>query len=261
MLEVIVPAFNAEAFVVAAVRSLLACPEVDRITVVDDASGDGTVAQLLPLVQQEAPRLRVAVLEENGGQYRAMNAGLGLLSRHADFVAFQDADDLSLPDRFTRTLHELEAFHIVSGSMQQIDAGGAALPGTTGFGYPADPVPSLLRAYGVQMVMGVTTCRREVFEQLGGFEPVWGGGDTQFFCRAAFAGLRMRYLTEALGIQRMHGGQCTARQSNDPVRAAYKRRNAAAHLWWKQMKDAGRLRDWHLRVEPGTVPVKEVFGD
>lgn len=259
MLEVIVPAYNAEAFVVEAVQSLLRCPEVERVTVVDDASTDGTLGRLAPLAL-EIPKLRVVVLEENGGQYRAMNAGLGLLSRHTTLVAFQDADDISLPDRFTRSRHELEAFDVVSGTMKQMDAEGREIPGTTGFGYPADPVPSLLRAYGVQMVMGVTACRREVFDRLGGFESVWGGGDTQFFCRAAFAGLRMRFLHEPLGVQRMHRDQCTARQSNDPVRAAYKRRNAAAHLWWKQMKDVGRLRDWHLRIEPGTVPVREVIG-
>lgn len=260
MLEVIVPAYNAESCIQEAVESLMRCPEVSRVTVVDDASPDGTVEILRTMSVSFVPKLRVVRLEENGGQYRAKNIALRLVDDQTRFIGFQDADDISDPDRFTRSLEALKEVDVVSGTMRQMDGEGKELPNMTGTGYAADPAPHLLHSYDVQMVMGVTTCRREVFDKLGGFEPVWGGGDTQFFCRAAFADLRMRFLAQPLGTQRMHANQCTAKQSNDPVRAAYKRRNSAAHLWWKQMKATGRLRDWHLKVEPACSAIKEIIG-
>lgn len=259
MLEIIVPAYNAEATLMDAILSLMCCPEVSRVTVVDDASTDSTVEALRDLVRSCTPKLRVICLETNGGQYRAKNVALGLLEDTTRFVGFQDIDDISNPDRFTRSLEALQEVDVVSGGMTQMDAGNASLPTLTGEGYPFDPAPNLLRAYGVNMVMGVTTCRREVFERLGGFEPVWGGGDTQFFCRAAMADLRLRNLSGSLGVQRMHKDQCTAKQSKDPVRAAYRRRNQASHLWWKQMKEAGKLRDWHLYVAPARAAIKEII--
>jgi len=92
-ISVIVPAYNVEAYVGAALDSLLAqSVPFHEIIVIDDGSTDGTAAVLeryrhLPGVRIE----RVA----NGGLGRARNRGVALAS--GTFVYFFDSDDLLVP--------------------------------------------------------------------------------------------------------------------------------------------------------------------
>lgn len=90
--DVIIPVYNAEAYVTRAVESALACPQA-RVILVDDGSTDGSGAVCDALAQHHA---RVAVLhQENRGAAAARNAGLA--AAQAEYVAFLDADDVLVP--------------------------------------------------------------------------------------------------------------------------------------------------------------------
>ena len=102
--SVILPAYNAEAYLLESVDSILAQTYTDfELIALDDGSRDGTAA-LLDAVRD--PRVRV-VHHENMGLALTLNKGIGLA--RGEFIARQDADDISRPDRLARQVAYLEA--------------------------------------------------------------------------------------------------------------------------------------------------------
>ncbi|TFW38989.1 glycosyltransferase [Pseudomonas putida] len=96
-ISVIMPAFNAEAFIETALRSLLAQSWSNlEILVVDDCSSDATVERVSELAREDA---RIVLLQQpvNRGAYAARNTAL----KHATgtFVVNHDSDDWSHPQR------------------------------------------------------------------------------------------------------------------------------------------------------------------
>src|SRR4029453_3623619 len=93
--SVIIPAYNAEAFLARAIRSVEAQSFRDfEIVVIDDGSTDGTadVAQGFSSVRY--------VLGSHGGEAAARNRGLE--EARSELVAFVDADDEWLPEKLAR---------------------------------------------------------------------------------------------------------------------------------------------------------------
>ena len=96
-LAVIMPAYNAQASVEAAVQSVLNQSFSDlTLFVVDDGSTDDTRAILHRLAQSD-PRLRVLSVP-NGGPAMARNYALEQLDPETEYLMFIDADDLLLQD-------------------------------------------------------------------------------------------------------------------------------------------------------------------
>ena len=93
----IIPAYNAEAFIERSVRSVLTQSVQDlRLIVVDDGSTDGTAAVLSSLASEDGRLTPLSV--PNGGPAAARNIALDMLEDDTDYVMFLDADDLLLPD-------------------------------------------------------------------------------------------------------------------------------------------------------------------
>lgn len=103
--SVIVPAFNAEATLEAAVHSLLATGYRDlEILVVDDGSSDSTLAIAEHLARQNPEVVRL--LTHAGGIHRGVSSSrnLGIGASKGELIAFLDADDLVLPNRFKTSI-------------------------------------------------------------------------------------------------------------------------------------------------------------
>lgn len=90
----------------AAIESILAQTFRDfELLIVDDGSDESTYLRL-QLQAARDPRIVVHRLKENIGLTRALNTGLELA--RGVYIARQDADDVSLPERLDRTLAFLE---------------------------------------------------------------------------------------------------------------------------------------------------------
>jgi glycosyltransferase involved in cell wall biosynthesis len=101
LVSVVVPAFNAQAYIATAVDSVLRQTLRDlELIVVDDGSSDGTTAAL----EAYGGALR-CLRQANGGVSRARNHGIG--ESRGRFVAFLDADDAWRPSKLEKQVATL----------------------------------------------------------------------------------------------------------------------------------------------------------
>lgn len=124
--SVIIAAYNARDFIEAAVTSALGQSEQNlEVLVVDDCSSDGT-PDLIRSISD--PRLRLYVLDRNGGPSRARNRAIQ--EARGDWITFLDADDWYAPDRMEVLLRVGEEYQteIVADDMYRLSD-------------PADPAP------------------------------------------------------------------------------------------------------------------------
>ena len=103
--SVILPAYNAEAYLKEAIDSILNQTFPDfQLIVINDCSTDGTEE----IIRQYAdPRLVPVKNEKNLGIAATLNRGLSLAQ--GDYIARMDADDISLPHRLERQVAYLDA--------------------------------------------------------------------------------------------------------------------------------------------------------
>ncbi|WP_443750142.1 glycosyltransferase family 2 protein [Asticcacaulis solisilvae] len=166
--SVIIPAYNAEAFVAATLKSAQAQTLRDiEILVVDDGSTD-TTADIVRAFAEADNRIRL-ITKPNGGVGSARNRGLA--EAGADFVAFLDADDLWHPEKLETQLDALKqsgdaaAFSLHVG----IDRDGRFLAPSTRWPFETFPLPAhmVLRPVGNGSSVMV---RRDVALAAGGFD-------------------------------------------------------------------------------------------
>src|SRR5262249_41750525 len=134
MISVVIPTYNASRWLGASLDSILTQSEPPgEVVVVDDGSTDDSRDVLA------AYRDRVEVVSgEHGGLAAARN--LGLRVARGDWIAFQDADDIALPDRLAR----LQAHLARTPGAEAVFADGA----TPRNGRPLLPPRLPLRAAG-----------------------------------------------------------------------------------------------------------------
>ena len=107
VVSVIIAAFNAEAFLAAAVSSALSQEGIGlEVIIVDDASTDGTKVVMQELARGDA-RVQCVHLVENRGPSAARNAAID--AARGEWIAILDADDLFLADRLRHLVRAASA--------------------------------------------------------------------------------------------------------------------------------------------------------
>ncbi|MFC6099385.1 glycosyltransferase family 2 protein [Olivibacter domesticus] len=98
-ISVIIPVYNAETYIRAAVDSALQFNEVREVILVEDCSPDNALAICKEL---EAEYGRVKLFQHENGVNKGAGASrnLGISKASGTHVAFLDADDLYMPNRF-----------------------------------------------------------------------------------------------------------------------------------------------------------------
>lgn len=177
--SVIIPVFNGQSTIAAAIDSALA-QEFDgevEVIVVNDGSTDATAAVL------KSYRGRMKVLErKNGGPAAARNQGVR--ASHGEYIAFLDADDIWLPRKLATTIAALERDRgaaMVYTNAWNIDANGRR-PGTTYTPLRQRRAPTmddlLSRLWNILPSTAVMT--RATFERIGGFCEQFATGHPQW---------------------------------------------------------------------------------
>lgn len=119
---VIIPVYNAAAFVKQAISSVLVQPEVEEVILINDGSSDSS----LEIIQARAALdSRLRVLQYPDGLNRGAGAArnLGIAHSTAPYLAFLDADDYYLPNRFVKARELLENNLDLDGVYEAVDTG------------------------------------------------------------------------------------------------------------------------------------------
>lgn len=169
ILSVILPAYNAEAFVAEAVESVRAQSYTDyELIAVDDGSTDRTGA-ILDELAAGFDAMRV-FHQPNRGLAAARNAAIAQM--RGELIALLDADDLWLPEKLARCVAFLDAhpdFSIVYTPMTPFD-------GRTGRDMPGHSKPCQAGWLTEKLFVSIfvhdpaVVFRKRVFEVCGGFD-------------------------------------------------------------------------------------------
>jgi glycosyltransferase involved in cell wall biosynthesis len=201
LVSVIVATWNGEEFLRPALESLFAQDyEPIEAILVDDGSEDGT-----PRIAASFPELRY-IRQENRGLAAAHNTGIS--AAHGEFIAFLDDDDVLPPDKVSRQAEYLLSHPEVGCVMgrQEWMNPPSWLTRDAVYG-DLDGIPP-----------GSAMIRRDVFRQLGGFDPTFRWGeDMDLLVRMREQGVVMYVLPEIVLYRRFTGSNMTAPE-NRPVK-------------------------------------------
>jgi len=193
--------YNCERFVRDAVRSILNQTYKDfEFLIVDDGSTDNT-ADIIGDIKDS----RIRIIEQsNGGLSSAMNNGLANTS--SDLIFRMDADDISLPDRFTLQLKEYKRLgkpDVLGPAYQVISSSGAVL-GNYYLPVEHDEILSQLLVLGTSIIHGAVLYKRESVLRHGGYDPYFiYCEDVDLFLRMSLD-CRFANLSEILYQYRKH---------------------------------------------------------
>lgn len=105
VVSVVMPAYNMERFIEAAVRSVMNQSfESWELLVIDDCSKD-TTCTIVEKLALEDSRIRLIRNEENIGVAKTRDRGIGLC--RGGYIAFLDSDDIWLPEKLSRQLDRI----------------------------------------------------------------------------------------------------------------------------------------------------------
>jgi len=203
IVDILLPVFNGAVTITEAIESLQRQTFTNfRIIVVDDGSTDQTPEVLAALAARDS---RITVLtQSNGGIVDALNAGLRLCQ--AEFVARQDADDISDPSRLAVELDYLRSHPdcvAVSGAVKHIDEQGQLLGTVQRFPQPDRADPRWAPSREPYLMHPFLMVRRADLQAIGGYRYVYYSEDTDLCWRLQERGA-MQNLDMPLGKYRVH---------------------------------------------------------
>jgi len=97
--SVIIPVYNTEKYIGQAVSSAACISEVSEVLVVDDGSTDSSVTICEQLAKGNR-KIKVLAHPDGKNHGRSASRNLGIYHASSDYIAFLDADDYYLPERF-----------------------------------------------------------------------------------------------------------------------------------------------------------------
>lgn len=225
-ISVAIATYNRAAMVREAIAAALGQSRTpDEIVVADDASTDGTVELLLPLAASD-PRVRVIRQEKNSGGVENWNAAMR--ATRGDFIAWCSDDDRFLPGHLEAAQEYLAAHREVglvhSGFVDALEfTGGCSRTEARPLRSPVPLVvgrgnlfPYLIRYYDWPFHPSTLVMRREVWEQVGPFDPSYALADTDWFVRAAEQ-FPVALLPRHGVLNRRHGGNWSNRVGSVPM--------------------------------------------
>ncbi|MGK6342229.1 glycosyltransferase family 2 protein [Chryseobacterium sp. DT-3] len=98
-ISVIIPVYNAEEYVSQAVESALQFEEVYEVVLIEDKSPDNAL-QVCRKLAEQYDRVKLYQHPDKGNHGAGASRNLGMEKATGDFIAFLDADDYYLPNRF-----------------------------------------------------------------------------------------------------------------------------------------------------------------
>ena len=100
--SVIIPVYNAERFLEKAVESCLVQKEVKEVLLIEDKSTDNSLS-LCENLENKYEIVKLFQHPDKGNHNAAATRNLGIIKSNYEYIAFLDADDFYLPNRFVKS--------------------------------------------------------------------------------------------------------------------------------------------------------------
>ena len=170
LVSVVLASFERPQFLVASIESVLAQSMSDfELIVADDGSGERTRALLRSF--ERDPRVRLLWLEHRGVPAAVRNAAIGVA--RGRYVAFQDSDDLWMPDKLERQLAAVSSTaRWCYTACTHIDARGETIAPTGIQPWVAHPgdIRDAVACLRAHCALPTVLVERELLAQAGGFD-------------------------------------------------------------------------------------------
>lgn len=211
-ITVLMPTFNAEAYLCEALDSILTQTYSDfELIVVDDGSTDSTLSILADYAERD-DRVQMRSFE-HAGACRAMNRGLELAE--TDWVAIMHADDVMEPHRLERQVAFIEAHPnaaVISSLVYVINGEGERIGlSTTGLSQPGVAQQMVQENEVIGFHHPAVMLRKSVAREVGGYrQAFWPCEDIDLWNRIAEQGHEILVQPEYLLNYRKHGAAASA---------------------------------------------------
>jgi glycosyltransferase involved in cell wall biosynthesis len=200
LISILIPAFNAERYIAATIRSALGQSwSRKEIIVVDDGSTDQTLA----VARGFASKQVLVVRQPNQGAAVARNRALAL--SQGDYVQWLDADDLLAPEKLSKQLEPLQRGPaqrtlLCSAFGTFLSRPGRARFSPTPLWQDLSPIQWMVvkMETGSWMQTGAWLVSRELTEAAGPWDTRLSlDDDGEYFCRVVLASNRIRFVRAA----------------------------------------------------------------
>ncbi len=164
-ITVLMPAYNAQQYLRPAVESILNQSFSDfEFIVIDDGSTDDTARIIASYAD---PRIRF-YQQANEGLSRTLNRGISLA--HGTYIARQDADDVSMPQRFTAQIEFMKRHADIAMVGTAAEIWVEDRPGGRYHHHPCDPAQlAFAMLFDNYFVHSSVMIRRAVLDDIGGY--------------------------------------------------------------------------------------------
>lgn len=228
----IVPVYNAAEWLEDAVSSIVDQEYVREVILCEDGSSDNSLA--VSEVLAEANRKVKLVRHPDGKNHGAgASRNIGVVNAQCDFVAFLDADDVCLPNRFNQPMSLLKQNPVADGVYEAIgtifqneqaqdkwDAlNWGELTTVRKVLQPEELFYFLVMWEAGHFSLDGLLIKKELFLKVGGFDESLRLGEDSCFCMkaAALGGLAPGRLSEPVALRRLHDSNSIFRHRGDTL--------------------------------------------
>lgn len=208
--DILLPTFNVAPTLEESIESLQRQTVSNvRIIVIDAGSNDGTLEILARLAGKD-DRIEV-LIKPKSCIVEALNAGLDICT--SEFIARQDADDISYPSRLEIERQFLQTHPsclAVSGAARHIDEKGRPLGSVVRMPPPEQGDPFWAPSREPYLMHPFLMARRSALQAAGGYRYVYNSEDTDLYWRLLERGA-LHNIDHVLGDYRMHANSNSAR--------------------------------------------------
>ena len=194
LVSVIIPVYNGEKYLAAAIESVLSQSyHPVEVSVVDDGSNDGSqdIALSYPQVK--------TIHQENAGPAAARNRGLQVAK--GEYIAFLDADDLWMPDKLTLQIAAFTTdpeLGIVTGYVEEFNCPESDIGDGGKNNSQTKPLPGYIPS--------AILVKRDTFEIVGPFHDDFHVGEViSWFSTVLESGIKIKVLPNIIARRRIHG--------------------------------------------------------
>lgn len=215
LVSIVVTCYNTSRYVKACLESLVRQSyQTIEIIVVDDASRDSTIATVKRFFRTRkyrgyAKRVKLVRLPSNVGYAGAITTGLFLTS--GEFIAIQDADDISHHERIQKQvqfLKERPDHGLVGTNYASFPSGNFHKQQVADWIKYGDEIYNVYQNGGHCVCHGSILFRGEIFDRLGGpTRRIKGAEDYEFIAKCINDGVKIDNLPDVLYYYRQHSTQ------------------------------------------------------